>query len=148
MSQPVSTIVTLDRERNLRMDYDAIEFIAGLSNADKGGDRSPLDLWRLASGMDPRAMAVMICACSRHEDSTVTVQSTRRALKHAIKVSKVTTWKKINDALEAAVKQSDQMGIFSDGDAEDDEDASGNAQRPSPGTTTAPMTGEHDSPSS
>jgi hypothetical protein len=96
--------------------------------------------------MDPRAMAVMICACARHEDSAITIQSTRRMLKHAIKVTKVTTWKKVNDALEAAVKQSDQMGIFSDGpETDDDEDAPGNAPRPATGTAT-PAGGEADSP--
>ena len=140
MAQPVSTLINLDRERTLRFDYDALNFLSGLTAAERGGDRSPLDLWRLAGGMDTRAMAMMLTAASKHEDTAVTVESMRKALTQALKM-RVTSYRKLNEALNAAINQSECVGLFQEGT--DDEDAAGNAQTPATVTKTTPA-GEHD----
>jgi len=128
MAQPVvSTMITLDRERTLRFDWDAIDALSGLTTVDRGGERSPLDLWRLANGFDTKGMALMLWAGCKHEDSALTVDGTRRALRHALR-QKVTTWKKLNDALNAALNQSESLGFFQATD--DDEDDAGNAPAP------------------
>src|SRR5262245_56373986 len=102
MTTAAPTLITLDRERTVLFDWDALDFISGLSTVERGGDRSPIQLWALASGLDTRAMAIMLTAGTRHEDSTVTVEGTRRALRHALR-TKLTTFKKLNDALTNAI---------------------------------------------
>ena len=140
MSQPVSTLINLDRERTLRFDYDALNFLSGLTVAELGGDRSPLDVWRLAGGMNTRCMALMLTAASKHEDGSVTVEGMRKALTQALKM-RVTNYKKLNEALNAAINQSECVGLFQE--STDDEDAAGNAQTPPPVTKPA-TAGGHD----
>lgn len=144
MSQPLaSTQITLDRERTLRFDYDALNHISGLSVADLGGDRSPLDIWRLAGGMNTRAMAIMLWASSKHEDPSVTIDGMRRALTNALK-NRLITWKVLNERLNAAINQSECLGLFQ-ATADDDEDTAGNAPAPAPSLTRTPAAGEGDS---
>jgi hypothetical protein len=138
MATPVSTLIVLDRERTLRFDYDALNFLSGLTVNELGGDRSPLDVWRLAGGMNTKCMALMLTAATKHEDKSVTVEGMRKALTHALR-ERTITFKKLNEALNAAINQSECIGLFQDDTGDDDNEAA----RPTtpPTTVTTPTAG-------
>ena len=126
-----STTVLLDRDRTLRFDYDALDRLSDLPLARRGG-RSPLGLWGDANGMDLNAMAIMLWAGARHEDPEITIDKMHAALKQTLRLRR-TTFQAINEALNAAINQSECLGLF-----KPDEDGAGadagnapRAERPS-----------------
>jgi len=136
MPTEVSTMITLDRERTLRFDYDAIDWITELPPA-RRANRPPLQLWADANGFDTGAMSILICAAARHEDRELTIDQVRKALRSTLKMRR-TTYKAINDALNASINQSDMLGLFQP--TADDEGASDDAAEGPTRAAAASMT--------
>jgi len=135
MPTEVSTMILLDHERTLRFDYDAIDWITELPQA-RRGNRAPLQLWADANGFDTGAMSILICAAARHEDRELTIEHVRKALARTLKMRR-TTYKAINDALNAAINQSEMLGLFQ---GTRDEEGDGNEAEGPTAATAAAMT--------
>ena len=140
---PASTVVTLgDRDRTLRFDYDAIEWLSDLPAA-RRGNRSPLELWGAANGMDIPAMALMLTAGFRHEDRDLTIEQTRKLLRQSLRLRRM-SYREINERLNAAMNQSEVLGLFQPTDDDDAEAGDGAAADPRAATATpsaSPATG-------
>jgi len=121
MPGQLPTIISLDRDRKLQFDYDAVEWLSGLPLI-RRGNRSPIELWQAANGMDLEAMALMIWAGARHEERDLTIDAVRRAMKIALKMRR-TTYRQINEALNNAMNQSEVLGLFNPTDDEDETEA-------------------------
>src|SRR5262245_29737404 len=108
----VSTTVLLDRERTLRFDFDALDRLSDLALAQRS-NRSPLELWGDANGMDINAMAMMVWAGTRHEDkgNEFTLDRARTAVRRALQQKRI-TYRQLNEALNAAINQSDIVGLM------------------------------------
>jgi len=125
-----STVVSLDRDRTLRFDYDAVEWLSGLPLI-RRGNRSPIELWQAANGLDLEAMAIMVWAGARHEERDLTIDHVRKALRQALKMRR-TTYRQLNDALNNAMNQSDVLGLFNPTDDEAEAGDTPSADPPRP----------------
>jgi len=135
MPELVSTLVVLDRERTLRFDYDSLELITGLPLA-RRGNRSPLQLWADANGFDVEAMAIMLWAAARHEERDLTLDHMKKALRQTLRLQRM-SYKAINEKLNAALNQSEVLGLMQETDDDADADASRPTTPPTAPTPTA-----------
>jgi hypothetical protein len=129
----VPTTVLLDRERELRFDYDAIDSLSSLPRVTRDG-MSPLEIWGQANGFQTQAMAMMLWAGCRHADKNLTLDDMRRILRSALKGGR-TTHKELNGKLNAAMNQSGVLGIFNPALSPDADDADEENPTPAPAMT-------------
>jgi hypothetical protein len=139
----VSTTILLDRERTLKFTYESLDKLSDLPLA-RRGNRSPIELWQAANGLDVRAMSMMIWAGCLHErDGGFTLERAQSALKSALSGGRI-TYRELNAALNAALNQSGMLGLF---DRDLDEAADPTMSPPVPTPTTASRPGAGESPS-
>lgn len=107
MTEPVvSTMVTLDRERTLRLDWNAVDDLSNLSLILRGG-RAPAQLVADAGGRDLRALEIVLWAACRHEDRALSLDQARAIVRRSLRETRVTTVPKLIMALAEAVRQSE-----------------------------------------
>jgi hypothetical protein len=119
--------VSLDRDRELRFDYNAIDHINAISKG-RRGNRNVTQLWEDANGMDWGAMAILFWGGNRHEDRTPewTPENAQKEIRRAITSGKA-TFRVLNDALNDAMRESEALDLGLPPKAGADEGDEGNA---------------------